>query len=161
MSRTERMTRTDQIRASLEGRWPLTRQERFPRQYCRLFDAVRALAWAVAAGFVHFDTVHATIVSHQGVRNAEPGPGGTLKHALLDELKEAITAAEIARDKAQRGVAKAIGHLIDAGKSPDEIRAAARQANPDALLAPSEISAIVAREQAWWVRLHAQLDQAA
>ena len=116
------------------------------------FAAARTLAWGVAAGLLDYDTVKASLLQPREVRAT---PAARLP--LLWTLNEAIEQFERDRHIAQRAVSKAIGGLIDAHADAEEIAQAADEADPTGLLTPSEITRVIAREQAWWVRLHAAL----
>ena len=75
------------------------------------------------------------------------------------EMVISRAASEIERemDEAAEEIVYQIGHLVDRGVSTAEIaRVAAAHAGP---LVPAQVRDIVSREQAWWVRCHAQLEE--
>lgn len=84
-------------------------------------------------------------------------PAGGPRTYVIATHREQVRHFDVARHLTQRAVSRAIGHLIDARVDAATVYDAAVAADPECVMTARELRSVVAREQAWWVRLHAQL----
>lgn len=114
-----------------------------------------AFAYARGEGATKVRRGHPPAAMHAALRlMANAGPCDLIGYQLVWALNDAVSLATVAAEAAKRDVAKEVAPLLDQAASAAQIEHAAHSAAAGRL-EQDELAAIIAREKAWWVRLHA------
>lgn len=148
--------------SSLFGPEALNPRTRFPH-LSAVFDACERFAMPVAQGFMDLKFAQHLLQNCKLVLDQEPHapdyqgivhPGRPGQSQIAQALRDGVRSCMAKRCQTERAVCRDLAPLLDQRADAETLRNAGRAADLEDVLLPEEHRALIAREQAWWVRLH-------